>query len=44
LTYANHGIYVATCFICHEQYVGQTKNKFSTRWTSHRSNWNRSNC
>jgi len=24
-----HGICVATCVICHEQYVGQTKNKFS---------------
>jgi len=22
----------------------QTKNKFSTRWSSHRSNWNRPNC
>jgi len=43
LTCANHGIYVATCGICHEQYVGQTKNKFSTRWSSHRSNWNRPN-
>ena len=44
LTCANHGIYVATCVICHEQYVGQTKNKFSMRWSSHRSNWNRPNC
>ena len=44
LTCANHGIYVATCVICHEQYVEQTKNKFSTRWSSHRSNWNRPNC
>jgi len=43
LTCANHGIYVATCVMCHEQYVGQTKNKFSTRWSSHRSNWNRPN-
>ena len=41
LTRANHGIYVVTCVICHEQYVGQTKNKFSTRWSSHCSNWNR---
>ena len=44
LTCANYGIYVATCVICHEQYVGQTKNKFSMRWSSHRSNWNRPNC
>ena len=44
LTCANHGIYVATCAICHEQYVGQTKNKFSMRWSSHHSKWNRPNC
>jgi len=44
LTCANHGIYVATCVICHEQYVGQAKNKISTRWSSHRSIWNRPNC
>ena len=44
LTLTNHGIYVATCVICHEQYVGQTKNKFSMRWSSHRRNWNRPNC
>jgi len=44
LTCANHGIYVATCVICHEQYVRQTKKKFSTRWPSHRSNCNRLNC
>ena len=44
LTCANHGIYVATCAICNEQHVGQTKNKFYTRWSSHRSNWNRPNC
>ena len=29
LTCADFGIYVATCVICHEQYVGQTSNKFS---------------
>ena len=28
----------------YKQYVGQTKKKFSTRWSSHRSNWNRPNC
>ena len=28
LTCANYGIYAATCVICNEQYVGQTKNKF----------------
>ena len=26
------------------EYVMQTKNKFSTRWSSHRNNWNRPNC
>ena len=31
LTCADFGIYVATCVICHEQYVGQTSNKFSKR-------------
>ena len=29
LTCANFGIYIVTCVICHEQYVGQTSNKFS---------------
>ena len=44
LTCANHGIYVATCVIYHDQYVGPTKNKFCTRWLSHRSHWNRPDC
>jgi len=35
-TCANYDIYLATCVICHEQYVGQ--------WSSHRSNWNKPNC
>ena len=43
LTCANYGIYVATCVLCHEQYVGQTKNKFSKSWSAHHTNWNRSN-
>ena len=37
----NYGIYVATCVICHQQYVSQTVNKFSTGWSSHPSNWNK---
>jgi len=37
---ANYGIYVATCKLCGEQHVGQTSNKFSKRWNSHRSSWN----
>jgi len=40
LTCANYGIYIATCKLCGEQYVGQTSNKFSKRWNSHRSSWN----
>ena len=34
-----YGVYVATCCICHEQYVGQTKNRFSVRWTAYRNSW-----
>jgi len=41
LTYADFGIYVKTYAICHEQFVGQTSNKFSKRWSAHRSNWNK---
>ena len=40
LTCANYGIYVATCQLCGEQYVGQTSNKFSKCWNSQRSSWN----
>ena len=36
--------YLCSCVTCHEQYVRQTKNKFSPRWSSHRSNWNRPDC
>ena len=44
LTCADFDIYVATCVICHAQYVGQTSNKFSKRWSAHRSNWNKQDC
>jgi len=44
LTCADFGIYVTTCVICHEQYVGETGNKFSKRWSAHRSNWNKQYC
>ena len=44
LTCADYGIYVAACVLCHEQYVGQTKNKFSKKWSAHSNNWNRPNC
>ena len=40
LSCSDYGIYVAQCLICNHLYVGQTKNKFSTRWNSHRKNWN----
>jgi len=39
LLYLFYGIYVATCKLCAEQYDGQTSNKFSKRWNSHRSSW-----
>ena len=44
LTCADFGIYVATCVICHEQYVGQTSSKVSKRWSAYRSNWNKQDC
>ena len=37
---SNFGIYGAQCKICKHIYIGQTKNKFSTRWSGHRSFWN----
>ena len=39
LTCANYGIYAAQCRVCKHFYVGQTKNKFSTRWNTHRNKW-----
>ena len=39
-TCANYGIYIATCKLCGEQYVGKTSNKFSKHWNSQRSSWN----
>ena len=40
LTCKNYGIYVTECKM---QYVGQTKNKFSTQWNNHCSFWNKFN-
>ena len=37
---SNYGIYVATCRLCHKQYIGQNINKFSKRWCHHRFIWN----
>ena len=39
----NFGIYAAKCRVCAEFYVGQTKNRFSVRWSGHRTSW-RSHC
>ena len=33
------GIYAALCTNCDKNYVGQTKNSFSNRWTAHRGTW-----
>ena len=41
---SNYGIYVATCRLCNQQYVGQTINKFSKRWCHHRFIWNQFKC
>ena len=38
----SYGIYAAICTKCNSNYVGQTKNSFSTRWTAHIYSWNRS--
>ena len=39
LTCNNYGIYAAQCLVCDQTYVGQSKNKFSTRFNAHRKNW-----
>ena len=43
LTCDNYVIYAAQCKLCHQIYVGQTKNKFSIGWTNHRTFWKNSN-
>ena len=43
LTCDNYGIYAAQCKLCHQIYVEQTKNKFSVRWTNHRTFWKNNN-
>ena len=40
LTCKNFGIYGARCLKCADFYVGQTKNSFAKRWTTHRHHWN----
>ena len=39
LTCANYGTYAAQCKLCHQIYLGQTKNKFSIIWTNHCTFW-----
>ena len=36
----DYGIYAANCKICEDVYVGQTCDRFSKRWSTHRSTWN----
>ena len=43
LTCDNYGIYAAQCQLCHQIYIGQTKNKFSIRWTNRRTFWKNNN-
>ena len=43
VTCKDQGVYAAKCLQCSQFYVGQTKNAFSTRWSSHRFNWNKMN-
>ena len=31
---------MATCRLCHKQYIGQTIDKFSKRWCHHKVIWN----
>ena len=42
LACANYGIYVATCVISHQEYIGLTINKFSNRRSAHQGTWNKS--
>ena len=39
LNFMSYGIYVAICTRCNSNYVGKTKNSFTTRWTAHIFNW-----
>jgi len=43
LSCTNFGIYAAQCTICRSIYVGQTKNRFFTRWFGHRTFCNSNN-
>ena len=42
LNCTNFGLYAAYCNICPEIYIGQTINRFSVRWNTHRHIWNNS--
>ena len=39
LNCSSYGVYAAECRLCQRLYVGQTINKFSIRWNSHRNSW-----
>ena len=41
LTCKSFGVYAALCTKCNSSLVGQTKINFSSKWTSHWSNWNK---
>ena len=40
LNCTNFDLYAVCCNICSEIYVGQTINRFSVRWNTHRHIWN----
>ena len=42
LNCSDYGIYLATCKVCKENYVGQTMTSFSKIWNTHRNIWNNS--
>jgi hypothetical protein len=39
ITCKDSGIYAGKCKVCGDIYVGQTKNRFSQRWSAHRAAW-----
>ena len=42
LNCTHFGIYAICCNICSKIYIGQTINRFSVRWNTHRHIWNNS--
>ena len=37
----NYGIYMTECKSCNMQYIRQTENIFSVKWSAHRTNWSK---